>query len=121
AAWLWRIDQAARLLFQRARALSDDELDWQPPDGGWPLRRVLHHVAGSEIMYAASLDGALPDDPRERYAAASERLLQRLRDAPQRGSDDWIIYVDGYGTVCTPARAVEEVLAVENAVLAEAT
>jgi len=45
-AWLWRIDQAARLLLQRAAGLTEAELDWLPPDGGWPLRRVLHHVAG---------------------------------------------------------------------------
>lgn len=48
-AWLWRIDQGARLLVQRAAGLSQAELDWAPPDGGWPLRRVLHHVARSEV------------------------------------------------------------------------
>ena len=47
--WLWRIDQAERLLAQRAAMLGEAELDWQPPDGGWPLRRVLHHVARSEV------------------------------------------------------------------------
>ena len=53
-AWLWRIDQAMRLLVQRAAPLGEEELDWLPPDGGWPLRRVLHHVARSEVLYAAS-------------------------------------------------------------------
>src|SRR5215467_5946580 len=54
-AWLWRIDQSARLLVQRAGGLTAAELDWQPPDGGWPLRRVFHHVARSELLYSASL------------------------------------------------------------------
>ena len=43
--WFLRIDQATRLLVQRAAGLANDALDWQPPDGGWTLRRVLHHVA----------------------------------------------------------------------------
>jgi len=52
-AWLWRIDQSARLLVQRAAGLTEAELDWEPPDDGWPLRRVFHHVARSELLYAA--------------------------------------------------------------------
>src|SRR6266446_1823885 len=55
-AWLWRIDQASRLLRQRAVGLSAEELDWLPPDGGWPLRRVLNHVAQSEVLYSTPLD-----------------------------------------------------------------
>jgi alpha-glucosidase len=66
-AWLWRVDQAARLVRQRASELTEAELDWQPPDGGWPLRRVLHHLARSERLYAASIDEALPgNDPTGR-------------------------------------------------------
>jgi hypothetical protein len=81
AAWLWRIDQAARLLVQRAGGLTPDELDWLPPDGGWPLRRVLHHVARSEILYSASLDEALrSEDPQARYAEACGRLDEAGRD-----------------------------------------
>src|SRR5262245_61121106 len=40
-AWLWRIDLAMGLMVERARGLDQGELDWQPPDGGWSLRRVL--------------------------------------------------------------------------------
>ena len=49
------------LVVERARLLADDDLDWQPPDGGWPLRRVLPHVARSEVLYATAFDDALPD------------------------------------------------------------
>jgi hypothetical protein len=45
--------------------LTEAELDWRPPDEGWPLRRVLHHVARSEPLYSASLDEALPDESTE--------------------------------------------------------
>jgi hypothetical protein len=31
--WLWRIDLTIALLAQRAQALTEDELDWIPPDG----------------------------------------------------------------------------------------
>src|SRR5262249_10882335 len=75
-AWLWRIDQAMRLLARRAAGLGDDELDWQPPDGGWPLRRMLHHVARSETLYATAFDQGLPEEPRARYAEADSRLRQ---------------------------------------------
>jgi hypothetical protein len=118
-AWLWRIDQAARLLVERAAALSAVELDWPPPDGGWPLRRVLHHVARSEVAYAGALDGALPGDGRVRYVEATRRLTRRLVEARERGADDAIVYVDGYGTLSTPAAAVDEVLAVERALLGD--
>src|SRR5256885_2378935 len=83
-AWLWRIDQAVRLLHERAAALTAAELDWPPPDGGWPLLRVLHHVARSEILYASAFYEARPDDPAARYAQADPRVLNRLGHAP-----DW--------------------------------
>src|SRR5215470_3002388 len=113
-AWLWRIDQAMRLLTQRAAGLSQDELDWQPPDGGWPLRRVLHHVARSELLYAASFDEALPDDPVARYTEADARFEQRLTAARAMADDPSIAFPDPYGTLFTPAGVVAEVLALES-------
>ena len=118
-AWLWRIDQAVRLLAQRAAGLTDDELDWLPPDGGWPLRRVLHHVARSEMLYAASLDEALPDDPVARYAEAVSRFHARLTAAQARGIDGSIAYPNLYGTMFTPEKVVGELLSCEGEVLAQ--
>jgi hypothetical protein len=115
--WLWRIDQAVRLLTQRAAGLTPDELDWPPPDGGWPLRRVLHHVARSEMLYAASLDEALPDDPLARYAEADSRFHVRLMAAQARGVDRSIAYPNLYGTMFTPETIVGELLSCESAVL----
>jgi hypothetical protein len=112
-AWLWRIDQAMRLLIQRAAGLSQDELDWQPPDGGWPLRRVLHHVARSELLYAASFDEALPEDPAARFAQADARFGERLIAASASANDRSIVFPDPYGTFFTPAKVVAEVLALE--------
>jgi DinB superfamily len=101
-AWMWRIDQAVHLLGQRAAALSEDELDWQPPDGGWPLRRVLHHVARSELLYATALDDALPEEPIARYAEARRRFDERFAAAWERREDGSILYVNTYGAVSTP-------------------
>src|SRR5215813_5216749 len=120
-AWLWRIDQAIRLLTQRAARLSDDDLDWQPPDGGWPLRRVLHHVARSEVLYAASFDEALPDDPINRYAEADTRFSKRLVSACAIKDDSSIVFPDPYGTLFTPAGVVAEVLALESELLTRVT
>jgi hypothetical protein len=105
-AWLWRIDQAMRLLAQRAAALDTDALDWQPPDGGWPLRRVLHHVARSEVLYAAAFDEALPADPVERYAEADARFRHSLAASSASAGDRSIVFPDPYGTFRSPAEVV---------------
>jgi uncharacterized damage-inducible protein DinB len=117
-AWLWRIDQAARLVVQRAAGLTDAELDWLPPDGGWPLRRVLHHLARSERLYAAALDEALPDaDPRQRYEEACRRFGEVERAAAGRGEDASIVYAGLYGVLATREEVVDLVLAVEGELL----
>jgi len=120
-AWLWRIDQTMRLLIQRAARLSVEDLDWQPPDGGWPLRRVLHHVARSEVLYAASFDEALPEDPAARYAEADTRLGERLIAARARAGDPSIVFPDPYGTFFTPGEVVAEVIALERELVTQTT
>ena len=120
-AWLWRIDQAMRLLTQRVAGLTDDDLDWQPPDGGWPLRRVLHHVARSELLYAASFDEALPEDPIARYMEADARFSKRLVAAGATTDEQLIVFPDPYGTFFAPAAVVAEVLALESELLSQVT
>jgi DinB family protein len=118
-AWLWRVDQAARLLVQRAAGLSDADLDWQPPDEGWPLRRVLHHVARSELLYAASLDDALPEgNPRSQYEEACRRLDAAVGAAFDRGEDASIVYAGLYGVLRSSGEIVGDLLAMEGELLA---
>lgn len=118
-AWLWRIDQASRLLRERAAGLTEAELDWLPPDGGWPLRRVLHHVARSELLYSASLDEALPEDnPRSRYEEACRRLDEAVSAAAARGEDTSIVYAGLYGVLLRPGEVVDDALAMERELLA---
>lgn len=118
-AWLWRIDQAARLLQQRAGSLDPEELDWLPPDGGWPLRRVLHHVARSEGLYAAALDEALPaGDARDSYLTASERLRVALAELGRRGEDGSIVFPGLYGILRSPGELVDDLLTLEKELLA---
>ena len=92
----------------------DDDLDWQPPDGGWPLRRVLHHVARSELLYAAAFDEALPEDTAARYAEADARFSTRLVASRASAGDPSIVFPDPYGTFFSPAQVVAEVLALES-------
>jgi uncharacterized damage-inducible protein DinB len=121
AAWLWRIDQAARLVAQRAAALSDAELDWTPPDGGWPLRRVLHHLARCERLYGAALDEALPEAaPGARYEEACRRLGEAAREAVARDGDPTAVYPGLYGVLYRPADVVELVVTLEGELLAGA-
>jgi len=118
-AWLWRVDQAVRLVVQRAAGLSEAELDWLPPDEGWPLRRVLHHLARSERLYAAALDEALlDDDPSGRYGEACRRLDDELRAVAGRGPDPSIVHAGLYGVLQTPEEVVGQVLAFEGELLA---
>lgn len=114
-AWLWRVDQAARLLQQRAAGLSADELDWTPPDGGWPLRRVLHHVARSERLYAAALDEALPaTDARGSYLSACERLEEALEIASRHEGDPSAVFPGLYGVLRSPRDVIDELLTMEK-------
>src|SRR2546425_273182 len=86
-----------------------------------PLRRVLHHVARSEVLYAGSFDEALPEDPAARYAEADTRLGQRLGAARARAGDPSIVFPDPYGTLFTPADVVAEVIALERELVAQTT
>jgi hypothetical protein len=114
-AWLWRIDQAVRMLVHRARGLTPEELDWAPPDGGWPLRRVLHHVARSERLYAASLDEALSaDDPETRYAGASHRLGTAVGALHGLGADASVAYAGLYGVLRRPDEVIHDLLVMEH-------
>jgi hypothetical protein len=118
-AWLWRIDQAIRLLGQRADKLTDDELDWAPPDGGWPLRRVVHHVARCERLYATALDEAPAEDPLTRYQLAGRLLEARLQEARDREGDISVVYVNLYGVFYTPETAAREVIDLERDLIEE--
>ncbi len=118
-AWLWRVDQAARLVVQRASGLTEAELGWLPPDGGWPLRRVLHHLARSERLYAAALDEALPDDDLpHRYEEACRRFGEVVRAASNGGEDASSVYAGLYGVLSTPDEVVDLVLTIEGELLA---
>jgi hypothetical protein len=117
-AWLWRIDQAARLVQQRAAELTQAELDWLPPDGGWPLRRVLHHLARSERLYAASLDEALPDgDPSTRFEEACRRLDEMVPVGRSRAGDPSVVFPGLYGVIHTPDEIVDQVTVMESELL----
>jgi hypothetical protein len=113
SAWLWRIDLVVSLLTTRASHLTPAQLDWQPPDGGWNLRRVIHHVART-YGYAAWLDEALPDDVEARYIEANRRLrdgFARLIAAPP--PPDTAFYM-AKGRQFTPAEALHETLEAEE-------
>jgi len=111
--------EAAHAQARRHLAQLTVELDWLPPDGGWPLRRVLHHLARSERLYAAALDEASPDDdPSHGYEAACRRLDDGVRAAGDRGRDESIVYAGLYGVLQTPGEVVGLVLAIEGELLA---
>lgn len=123
AAWLWRIDLTIEMVAQQAEDLSDAQLDWTPPDGGWTLRRMLHHLALAEMYYAVWLDEPLPDEPLARYEAASGRFMERLRAVFGMVSDGAIereravLFAPSDGAVTTGEEIARGVLAAEESAL----
>jgi hypothetical protein len=115
SAWLWRIDRAIELLIHRAERLSEAQLRWQPPDGSWPLQRVLHHVA-RWYGYAVWLDEALPEDVQQRYVEANRRFtsqVARLVEAPPQAD---VGFYRNAGRQFTVAEMIHDVLAAEQEV-----
>lgn len=113
SAWLWRIDLVVGLLTTRTSHLTPAQWDWQPPDGGWNLRRVIHHVART-YGYAAWLDEALPEEGEARYTEANRRLrdgFARLIAAPP--PPDMAFYM-AEGRQFTPTEAMRETLEAEE-------
>ncbi len=126
-AWLWRIDLTVQLVAQQAEDLSDTQLDWVPPDGGWTLRRMLHHLALAELYYAVWLDEPLPEEPLERYAVASERFADRLRAVFGRAArndvtaegESLVLFAPAGGAITTGDEMARSVLATERDLLAQ--
>ncbi len=113
-AWLWRIDVAAHLLTRRAAQLTRDELDWQPPDGAWTLRHVLHHVASGAVLYCLWFDNALPDAPMERYREANRRLLAALKRVLATPARAGTTFFDDDLGFFTPDLVVARILELEH-------
>jgi hypothetical protein len=61
AADLSRIDEKARGLID---GLSEAQLRWSPPDGGWSIAQVFEHLATSNGSYLAPTRVAIEKGPR---------------------------------------------------------
>ena len=112
SAWLWRIDRVMALLVNRASGLTRAQLDWQPPDGGWTLHRVLHHVA-RWYGYAAWLDDALPEGTRARYVEAHQRLRKQVAHLLTTPPPPDTAFYGNAGRPFTLADMLQQVLAAE--------
>jgi hypothetical protein len=76
-------------------------------------------VARSELLYAASLDDALPEgNPRSQYEEACRRLDAAVRVAFDRGEDASIVYAGLYGVLRSSEEVVGDLLAMEGELLA---
>jgi uncharacterized damage-inducible protein DinB len=113
SAWLWRIDRVMALLINRASGLTQAQLDWQPPDGGWTLHRVLHHVARG-YGYAAWLDDALPEGGHARYNEAQRRLRKQVAHLLSTPPPPETAFYGNAGRQFTLAEMLHAVLAAEQ-------
>jgi hypothetical protein len=112
SAWLWRIDRTLALLIHRAAGLTKERLDWQPPNDGWTLHRVLHHVARG-YGYAAWLDEALPEEMEARYLEAHRRLRDQVTRLVASPPPPESAFYRNAGREFTLAEAIQEVLDAE--------
>ena len=117
--WLWRIDLVVELVATRASQLSRQQLDWVPPDGGWSLRRMLHHLASAEMFYAVWLDEALPEETVARYEEANRRFGERVRQLVTEPEREGMALFDGGGAPTTVDHLVQEALAEERRLFSE--
>lgn len=111
--WLWRIDLSLGMVAKRAGQLSEQQLDWTPPDGGWSLRQMFYHLAFTETYYSIWLDEPLPDEPLTRYSEASARFAQRLRQVLAASSGEFArFFIDG--AMISAEQVAQKVLAEEQ-------
>ena len=73
-AWLWRIDITVQTSVLRLSELTADQYHWSPPDGGWTIFTIIHHLADSELYYATALETVLPDETAQRLQVVAERI-----------------------------------------------
>ncbi len=119
-AWLWRIDLVVALVAQRAEQLTPQQLDWTPPDEGWSLRQMLHHLASAEIYYVVWLDAALPEEPLTRYEETSRRFSEQLRQSLALSkSENGTFFGGSPKTTVSVEHVVQEVLSAEQHLLNE--
>jgi hypothetical protein len=114
AAWLWRINLTIAMVAQHAAQLSDEQLDWTPPDGGWTLRQMLHHLASAELYYAVWMDESLPDETIARYLEASRRLERRAYQALIAPENVAMMIFDDDAQPTTVTAIIHEVLQSER-------
>jgi hypothetical protein len=77
-AWLWRIDITVQTTALRLSRLTEAQLHWSPPDSGWSIFTIVHHLAGAELYYATSLEMVLPTDTSIRFQEAAKRIEQAV-------------------------------------------
>lgn len=73
-AWLWRIDITNRTIEHRLWDLSAEQIHWQPPDDGWSIYTIIHHLAFGELFYATAIENALPPETALRLPEAITRF-----------------------------------------------
>lgn len=78
AAAIARYREGVEVVRAAVDGLSDAELDRRPADGGWTPRRVVHHLADSEMTSAVRLRRLLAEDAPEIDAYDEERFADVL-------------------------------------------
>ena len=116
-AWLWRIDLAVSLVVQRAGQLTPEQLDWQPPDGGWTLHQMLHHLASGEVFYSAWFHRPLPEEPLARYGEANQRFYDQARVALLDQVSEGQVFMEDDLGIFRPDQVVRDVIELEKKVV----
>ena len=91
SAWARGLELLGTEARQRAGDLTREQLDWQPPEGGWSVGQVLDHLSQTNELYLREIAGALAAPVPLRRADAAWKpsfagsLLAKAMVNPRKG------------------------------------
>jgi len=115
--WLWRIDLVIELIIQRVSQLNEEQLYWKPPDDGWTLWKMLHHLASGETLYSVWFGEILPEEPVARYVEANQRLFDRAEQAIKEPLTEGRGFIDDELGLFTPDKVILDTLQLERGLI----
>lgn len=76
---LRKMELSRQALLDRVSGLSDEVLTWKGDGDGWPIERILEHIANAEWWYIQRLQD-WPEDPFERLEVVHRYTIASLKD-----------------------------------------
>ncbi len=76
------------VLREALATLDNEALDLAPPDGGWTIRKIVHHLADGDDLWKTCILAALGQGGEQ--GGAAERAVFALQWYWDRPQDEWV-------------------------------